>query len=97
MEVMTQQHITHTVVQSLALVEFSEEEMEGLSEYTPTSRHLIHQDVVCILHWRHIQLTEMTDRQECQRRWILDQQTGRKFLEDHKESRQIYGSGRETD
>ncbi len=72
MEAMTSQHISHAVVQSLTLMEFSEE-MEGLQEYSPKSRHLIHQAVGCRLHWRRIQLTEMTDRQERQSRWILDQ------------------------
>ena len=80
MESMTQQHIANAVTQNMSLVEFSEEEMEDLQEYTPTSLHLIHQTVGCRLHWRHIQLTDMTDRQERRSRWILDQQTGRKFL-----------------
>jgi hypothetical protein len=69
MKAMTSQHISHVVVQSLMLMEFSEEEMEGLQEYSPKSRHLIHQTVGCILHWRRIQLTETTDRQERQSRW----------------------------
>ena len=65
-------------------MEFSEEEMEDLKEYTPTSCHLLHQAVGCRLPWRRIQLTDMTDRQEHQSRWIVDQQAGRNFLEDHK-------------
>ena len=84
MEIMTQQYITHAVAQSMVLMEFSEEDMEDLKEYTPASRHLLHQAVGCRLHWRRIQLTDMTDRQERQSRWIVDQQAGRKFLEDHK-------------
>ena len=56
--------------------------MEGLQEYSPKSHHLIHQAVGYRLHWRRVQLTEMTDRQERQSRWILDQQAGRKLLED---------------
>ena len=73
MKAMTSQHISHVVVQSLTLMEFSEEEMEGLQEYSPKSRYLIHQVVGSRLHWRRIQLTETTDRQERQSRWILDQ------------------------
>ncbi len=41
-----------------------------------TSQHISHvvvQTVGCRLHWRRIQLTETTDRQERQSRWILDQ------------------------
>jgi hypothetical protein len=74
MEVMTLQHISHAVSQSLTLMEFSEEEMDVFQEYSPQSFHLIHQAVGCRLHWRRIQLTELTDRQERQSRWILDQQ-----------------------
>jgi hypothetical protein len=73
MEVMTLQHISHAVSQSLTLMEFSEEEMDVFQEYSPQSLHLIHQSVGCRLHWRRIQLTELTDRQELQSRWILDQ------------------------
>ena len=35
MAAMTVQHISHAVSQSLTLMEFSEEEMEGLQEYSP--------------------------------------------------------------
>ena len=98
MEVMTLQHISHAVSQSLTLMEFSEEEMDGLQEYSPKSRHLIHQAVGCRLHWRSLQLTELTDRQERQSRWILDQQAGRKFLEDHKGPGKFTGRvGKQTD
>ena len=45
METMTSKHISHAVFQSLVLVEFSEEEMDVLQDYTPTSRYLIHQGV----------------------------------------------------
>jgi hypothetical protein len=79
-------------------MEFSEEEMNGFQEYSPQSRHLIHQVVGCRLHWRRIQLTELTDRQERQSRWILDQQAGRKFLEDHKGPGKFTGrGGKQTD
>jgi len=84
MEVMTLQHVSHAVAHSLTLMEFSDEEVEGLQTYSLKSRHLIHQAVGCRLHWRRLQLTDMTDRQERQSRWTLDQQAGRKFLEDHK-------------
>ena len=98
MEIMTQQYITHAVAQSVVLMEFSEEDMEDLKEYTPTSRHLLHQAVGCRLHWRRIQLTDMTDRQERQSRWIVDQQAGRKFLEDHKGPGKFSGRvGKQTD
>ena len=98
MEVMTQQHITHAMTQSMVLMEFSEEEMEVLKEYIPTSRHLLHQTLGCRLHWRSIQLTNMTDRQERQSRWIVDQQVGRKFLEDHKGPGKFMGLvGKQTD
>ena len=98
MEIMTQQYITHAVAQSVVLMEFSEEDMEALTEYTPASRHLLHQAVGCRLHWRRIQLTDITDRQERQSRWIVDQQAGRKFLEDHKGPGKFSGRvGRQTD
>jgi hypothetical protein len=42
MEVMTFQHISHEVSQSLTLMEFSKEEMNDFQEYSPQSRHLIH-------------------------------------------------------
>ena len=98
MEIMTQQYITHAVAQSVVLMEFSEEDMEALTEYTPASRHLLHQAVGCRLHWRRIQLTDITDRQERQSRWIVDQQAGRKFLEDHKGPGKFSGRvGKQTD
>ena len=55
MEVMTLQHICHVVSQSLKLMEFSEEEMDDLQEYSPQSLLLIHQSVGCRLHWTCIQ------------------------------------------
>ena len=70
----------------------------GSAGYTPTSHHLIHQDVGCRLHRRCIQLTDIMDRQERRSRWILDHQAGRKFLEDHKGPGKYTGRvGKETD
>ena len=71
--------------------------MEVLQD-TPTSHHLIHQDVRSRLHGRRIQLTDMTDRQESRSRWILDHQAGRKFLEDRKGPGKFTGRvGKQTD
>ncbi len=40
----------------------------------------------------------MTGRQESQSRWIVDQQAGRKFLEDHKGPGKFSGRvGKQTD
>ena len=61
-------------------------------------RNTIHQVVGCRLHRRRIQLTEMTDRQAYQSRWILDQQTERKLFEDHKCPGKFTGRvGKQTD
>jgi hypothetical protein len=64
------------VFQSLAN-EVSEEEMGELREYIPTIRHLIHQVVGSRLHWKHILLNDLTDRQKRQSRWILTRQASR--------------------